>query len=242
MCQNLIHLESLVSKRTAILARIEKELLLLCRKEKLKPVGKSTLRSFGGISCWCCERIGLVDGAQERLAKLYSDLETMNDEISLEQQRRQKIMKKLDTMEAGKGRKDIDYILASPFIDEDVFLNKIYSKAPSLPTVVEDGLGKGHDELGGPVDSDEDYNNYVKLSDEKKKRKPFAKAKHAIKRYTRSVMDSNIFGRPVNDNNIHLPKEVGTKKIELIEHHTNEVSDKAFIQVREASCVLIYVS
>jgi hypothetical protein len=118
MCQNLIHLEALVKKRTILLSRIERELLLLCRQEKERLFEKSTwksasqaLRVFTRL-----EDCGLVDGSQERFAKLYTNLEELNDEIEKEQRRRRRVMKKLDRMEAGDGRKDIDYILASPFV------------------------------------------------------------------------------------------------------------------------------
>jgi hypothetical protein len=114
MCQNLIKLEYLVSKRTATLAQIEQELLILCRQEKQKLVGQTKLQKIA--SCFWLEQIGLLDGKQERLAKLYNKLERLNNEIEFEQRRRQGVMKKLNSMEAGKGHKDIDYILASPYL------------------------------------------------------------------------------------------------------------------------------
>ena len=114
MCQNLIKLEALVSKRTATLAQIEQELLILCRREKQKLVGETKLQKIA--SCFWLEQIGLLDGKQERLAKLYNKLERLNNEIEFEQRRRQGVMKKLNSMEAGKGHKDIDYILASPYL------------------------------------------------------------------------------------------------------------------------------
>ena len=118
MCQNLLRLEELVEERTALLAKIEKEILMLCRSEKRKLFEKSTwgtivhaFRSFAKL-----EDCGLVDGSQEKLARLYTQLEDMNNLVELEQNRRRRVMKKLDRMEAGDGRKDIDYILASPFV------------------------------------------------------------------------------------------------------------------------------
>eukprot|EP00550_Attheya_septentrionalis_P011715 CAMPEP_0198302568 /NCGR_PEP_ID=MMETSP1449-20131203/55697_1 /TAXON_ID=420275 /ORGANISM="Attheya septentrionalis, Strain CCMP2084" /LENGTH=1146 /DNA_ID=CAMNT_0044004955 /DNA_START=194 /DNA_END=3634 /DNA_ORIENTATION=- len=114
MCQNLIKLEYLVSKRTATLAQIEQELLILCRREKQKLVGETKLQKIG--SCFWLENIGLLDGKQERLAKLYNKLERLNNEIEFEQKRRLGVMKKLNSMEAGKGHTDIDYILASPYL------------------------------------------------------------------------------------------------------------------------------
>lgn len=121
ICQNLIQLERLVAQRTAVLARIEKELLVLCRTEKQKLVGLTKFQSFKTAitSCQCLQKIGLCPGAQERLASLYSKLEELNCMVEKEQKRRRRVMQKLDTMEAGEGRKDIDYILAVPFAGED---------------------------------------------------------------------------------------------------------------------------
>lgn len=118
--QNLLHLESLIRERTTYLAKIENELLLLCRKEKAKLFERSrfstarAFRLFGKL-----EDIGLVNGSQERLAQLYTKLEELNNAIDQEQKRRRRVMKKLDHMEAGEGRKEIDYILASPFVSAD---------------------------------------------------------------------------------------------------------------------------
>jgi hypothetical protein len=120
MCQNLIYLEDLVTQRTALLARIEKELLFLCRKEKTKLFERTrwsaaqALKLFGKL-----EEFGILNGSQERLAKLYTKLEELNVAIENEQRRRRRVMKKMDQMEAGEGRKEIDYILASPFVSAD---------------------------------------------------------------------------------------------------------------------------
>eukprot|EP00934_Nitzschia_sp_Nitz4_P003426 Nitzschia sp. Nitz4//scaffold25_size161228//3967//7344//NITZ4_002409-RA/size161228-processed-gene-0.175-mRNA-1//-1//CDS//3329544523//3416//frame0 len=120
ICQNVLRLESLVEKRTSVLSRIEKELLFLCRVEKTKLFERSrwskasAFRLFGKL-----EDYGIIDGSQERLANLYSKLEELNAEIENEQRRRARIMKRMDQMEAGEGRKEIDYILASPFVSAD---------------------------------------------------------------------------------------------------------------------------
>ena len=121
MCQNLVYLEALVAKRTTLLANIEQELLLLCRKEKARLFEKSSshfssataFRFLGKL-----EDYGIVNGSQERFAKFYTQLEELNGDIEQEQRRRLRVMKKLDRMEAGEGRKEIDYILASPFVVE----------------------------------------------------------------------------------------------------------------------------
>jgi len=121
MCQNLLYLESLVTKRTTLLAKIEQELLLLCRREKACLFEKSSSR-FSSATAFRflgkLEDYGIVNGSQERFAKLYTQLEELNGDIEQEQRRRLRVMKKLDRMEAGEGRKEIDYILASPFVLE----------------------------------------------------------------------------------------------------------------------------
>lgn len=118
MCQNLIPLEKMVVARTAILSRIEKELLLLCRFEKRKLYEQSWMSKFCSVPARL-QDCGVIEGRQERLASLYAKLEELNTEIEREQQRRRRVMKMLDRMEAGEGRKEIDYVLASPFITDD---------------------------------------------------------------------------------------------------------------------------
>jgi hypothetical protein len=118
MCQNLIPLEKMVVGRTAILSRIEKELLLLCRFEKRKLYEQSWMSKFCSVPARL-QDCGVIEGRQERLASLYAQLEELNTEIEREQQRRRRVMKMLDRMEAGEGRKEIDYVLASPFITDD---------------------------------------------------------------------------------------------------------------------------
>jgi Calcium-dependent channel, 7TM region, putative phosphate/Late exocytosis, associated with Golgi transport/Cytosolic domain of 10TM putative phosphate transporter len=118
LCQNLIRLEAFVQKRTTVLSRIENELLQLCRAEKKKLYEQSLLwRSVSAV--WRCDacRGGLVDGTQERLSSLYSELEELNVLIQQEQRRRKRVMKMLDKLPAsGEGCRDIDYVLASPFV------------------------------------------------------------------------------------------------------------------------------
>ena len=117
MCQNLIKLESLVAARTKLLSSIESELLILCRKEKTKLFETSTFSAAHAFRVVTrLEDCGLLDGSQERFAQLYTELEEINNEIEKEQNRRRRVMKMLDRMEAGEGRKEIDYILASPFV------------------------------------------------------------------------------------------------------------------------------
>ena len=108
MCQNLITLESLILRRTALLSTMEQELLLLCRAEKRKLFTSPTsLRRF------CCCASCFDTGRQERLSQLYVKLEELNDQVEKEQLRRRRVMKKLDQMEANSVRStDIDYILS----------------------------------------------------------------------------------------------------------------------------------
>ena len=115
ICQNLIHLESLVHSRTSVLSQIEKELLLLCRSEKKKLYQPTLFFWHQALSVADrMEECGVYQGTQERLVKLYATLEELNDAIEKEQRRRQRVMKMLDRMQAGEGARDIDYVLASP--------------------------------------------------------------------------------------------------------------------------------
>jgi hypothetical protein len=211
MCQNLIQLEKLVGDRQKVLMKIEKELLLLCRNEKRKLYGESTLRSCSTSLTrspfFLCESIGVLNGTQERLERLYSRLEKLNTLVQAEIKRRFRVMKKLDGMEANIGRKDIDYILATPFIDDD-------SVSPS--TSSDETLG---------------YTQFVDDSEtgEKKKRKPFNKAKQAIKMYSKSIIDVDLVGNTSRrGEEVRQHDRIGDN----IENHTNEVTDKAFIEMK----------
>lgn len=118
ICQNLLGLEKMVAERTGVLAAIEKELLILCRYEKRKLLSHDRLShkiSSAFWTCHLCEKIGVIDEAQERISKLYVRLEEMNKNIEREQFRRRRVMKYMDKMGAGEGREDIDYTLASGF-------------------------------------------------------------------------------------------------------------------------------
>ncbi|KAL7532115.1 hypothetical protein ACHAXR_005624, partial [Thalassiosira sp. AJA248-18] len=120
ICQNLMSLEKMVAERTGVLAAIEKELLILCRYEKRKLLSHDRLShkissAFWKRTCHLCEKIGVVDEAQERISKLYVRLEEMNTSIEKEQLRRRRVMRYMDKMGAGEGREDIDYTLASGF-------------------------------------------------------------------------------------------------------------------------------
>lgn len=269
-CQNLIHLEKLVAKRTYILLKIERELLLLCKNEKRKLLGQSKLQRCGRAPFTCFESIGLVDGTQERLAKLYSKLETLNDAVQKEQERRSRVMQKMDKMEAGKGRKDIDYILASPSIDEESLLHKehfIVSKVcknqnlsyipPSLGNEKVVNLSNNNKDVNDgekdknnsdysilpnycPGNTDKENNRKFCLHSEddinrkiRNNKKSFLKARQAIKRYSKSVRNVNLLSRPKRTLHETISHFSGEKsKTDHIENHTNEVTDKAFIQMK----------
>jgi Calcium-dependent channel, 7TM region, putative phosphate len=125
----------LVVRRTAVLSRIERELLILCRSEKKKLYEQSTWRqvmsNLGRVQESCC---GIVyPAAQERLAKLYAELEDLNNDVEHEQRRRKRVMKMLDRMAAGEGAHDIDYVLAAPFVSPE---NDSERRVVGLPPVV----------------------------------------------------------------------------------------------------------
>jgi hypothetical protein len=109
----------LVTERKGVLAQIERELLILCLYEKQKlvsqdrPLAHKISSAFW--TCRLCEKIGVIDEAQERISKLYVWLEEMNKNIEMEQTRRRQVMQRMDKMGASEKREDIDYTLASAF-------------------------------------------------------------------------------------------------------------------------------
>jgi Calcium-dependent channel, 7TM region, putative phosphate len=129
-------LEDLVVRRTAVLSRIERELLILCRSEKKKLFDQSLMwsyfsSSFSRIQERCC--VAVIQGPQERLANLYGDLEELNHAVEQEQRRRQRVMKMLDRMIAGEGAQDIDYVLAAPFVSPENNAERRILGLPPLP-------------------------------------------------------------------------------------------------------------
>ena len=269
MCQNLQQLELLIRKRHALLSCIERELLILCRAEKRKLFAQSRLESIKTsiTTCSCLESLGLVDGKQEKLTRYYSKLEELNNQIEQEKKRRKRVMKKLDRMEAGEGRSDIDYILASPFVTDDPDQRKVVglSSAASsnkegsyrpptigaprdteggiqsplnqqtdttlLETIQEhpdghSGLRRGRSPVPGMNENDGIMKEDSPDTSKKKKRKAFAKARGAIRRYSTLARDTNFFGRPV-DMSFSPSEGKGS-----VEDHINEVTDKAFVVMR----------
>jgi len=216
ICQNLVDLEKLVMQRSALLCKIEKELLILCRNEKRKFVMNSALESLRPKSIF--EKTGIIGAPQERLADLYSKLEALNDNIEEEQKRRLRVMSKLDRMDARVGRKDIDYMLATPFMDDESQRSE-----KGLPQLLTNTDAITDIYMDGNKNNNQFNNEKIKT-----KRRPFSKAKQAIKRYSRSVFDVNLIGRPSRN------KEFGSPGLgsDHIENHCNEVTDKAFIEMK----------
>ena len=170
MCQNLVQLERLVLARTRILQKIEAEILLLCRREKKNLLGNSKLHHVTSAPFRYFEEKGIVNGASEKLTILYSRLESMNSMVQREMDRRRRVMGRLDKMEAKVGRKDIDYILATPFHDQesDEFGSGAkFRGSRSTPS----------NAAGNPNFDYQQFDHDV--NGKKKKRKPFAKARQA---------------------------------------------------------------
>ncbi|KAL3827215.1 hypothetical protein ACHAXA_006770 [Cyclostephanos tholiformis] len=281
ICQNLLNLETMVAERTGVLAQIERELLMLCRCEKRKLLSQDRLShkiSSAFWTCHLCEKIGVMDEAQERISKLYVRLEEMNKKIEKEQTRRRQIMQHMDRMGAGEGRDDIDYTLASALDggsgggpawkralrqrniqhrwgqqnerqqrDRSDQTDIISYRPPGIGSPMN---GNGRRRMGEssaenpeaevpPLDGGDAVNNdwfeaFPTIardlpSDTKKSRNParFAKAKHAIRRYTTYIPDPTVFGRSLTK----LSTMEGDN-FDSIEDHTNEVTDKAFVVMR----------
>jgi hypothetical protein len=231
MCQNLIRLEKLIARRTSLLTRIEQELLLLCRAEKRKLYAKSRLsklcHSCDGCFPYCC-----TINRQDRLTKLYGKLEDMNTEIQNEQRRRERVMAKLDHLEPGEsGKHDISYFLASPFVQTQEQLIGLYRppdlrsrsphNVPSNPNVRTTSTADMNNEGDGIFRDEIDD----KKKKKKRKKKYYNKAKQAIRRYSKFARNNiNIFGRSQLFETNGSPDD--------FEEHINEVTDKAFIEMR----------
>ena len=242
MCQNLLHLESLVQERTAILSQIEKELLLLCRKEKKKLYEHTW---YHRVTTWTIEDMMVMDGTQERLANWYTQLDDLNERIDEEQRRRWRVMKMLDKMEAGEGARDIDYVLASPFVSHDprqrqtVGLPPVY-RPPDKETVEEHELqahtsGTSHLRSRSPATVEQDAIPIDERKDRRKRGNPLRKAKTAIKEYGNfSQRDISFLGKPIRVTNERQSEQ-------YIEDHVNEVTDKAIVVMRTYTAATIAI-
>lgn len=305
MCQNLMQLERMVAQRTQVLFQIENELLRLCRTEKQKlyePTwsgrfwtvvtggGGHAPRPHDASSCSCCRRCcccccgddDTTDWTQERLADLYGRLEELNAAVEQEQSRRRRVMKMMDRMEAGEGAKDIDYVLASPFVssDQDAQQRKVLGLPPKrtqsttetaqLPATIPEGdeehsgemspAAAAHQEppiMGQPGATTDRVTDQLRsrsppvvslepgqsphvfeFDDKKKPRRPFAKAKSAIKRYGRFNRGSTLLGRPLRS---PILGNQGAADNEHMEEHLNEVTDKAFVVMRTYTAATIAI-
>jgi hypothetical protein len=258
MCQNLIRLEVLVKERTTLLSKIEKELLILCRTEKKKLFVRS---KWSASRAWRAmtrlEEFGIMDGAQERLANMYSTLEELNDLVEQEQRRRKRVMQMMDRMEAGEGKQDIDYILAAPFVRaEDANQRKALGLQNDTPykesrevnyqlsepdgsmhmeTISSNNHGETQLRSRSPKQSmPEDQQPGDSEQPPKLSGKPRAKAKTAIKRYSQRATDASFIGRPIQSPG---PRE----KAGFIEEHINEVTDKAFVVMSSYTAATIAI-
>jgi hypothetical protein len=280
LCQNLIQLEKMVQARTTLLSNIETELLVLCRTEKKKLYEQSYLRR--SILTFRLRYCSAEDGTQERLADYYSQLETLNEEIEKEQRRRRRIMKMLDRMESGEGSRDIDYVLASPFVSDrpnrqqrrtlgldspdsrnETYMPPGLDKGSAHPPPIPEGnewRGDSEPSTGGesvetstfphpgsaqlrsrspsavaPVDPAGVSDACADKSKLNRKRgKPLARARHAIRRYARLNRDVSFLGRPIRT-------AVEVQSEGHIEDHINEVTDKAFVVMRTYTAATIAI-
>ena len=253
MCQNLLYLESLVVNRTHLLSKIEQELLLLCRKEKARLFENSSHSATAFRFLGKLEDYGIVNGSQERFAKLYTDLGQLNEEIEQEQRRRHRVMKKMDRMEAGEGRKEIDYILASPFVvEQDPYQRRLLG----LKDIDDSSSvgGGGYKPPGRAENSPTSTNKKSQLrarsprpqdqkqsgkNERRQKRVGFEEpsrksAKSAIRRYSRLTRDVSFFGRPILS-------AAALDSEGHIEDHINEVTDKAFVVMKTFAAATIAI-
>ena len=257
ICQNLVALEKMVADRTKILAQIEKELLVLCRSEKRKLLADTRFAhhlSRAVWSCHLCEKIGVLDEAQERISKLYVKLEEMNKRIEKEQLRRQQVMRYMDRMQAGEGRQDIDYTLATTHASEfkKSLKNKHHQqphnnnhlhtsyRPPTIgaprglsgnlleePEAEHPPMGEAEDGYGEHDHGDNPFNDNTSYGQPKKR--SVRKAKHAIKMYSTSIRDGSLFGRSLSN---FSTVDADGQNYGSIEDHINEVTDKAFVVMR----------
>jgi hypothetical protein len=204
------------------------------------------------------ENFGICNGPQERLANLYTQLEELNDKVEKEQQRRRKVLKKLDQMESSSGMDDIDYFLAFPFVGdspdhlktmgiENSTNNRVndapieVSEASFAREAIEENSVTFYSNMNflddplphnGMNHSQTNSSSHKsKLDDEKNKpKRPMLVAKQAISRY----MHLGFFGiakQPSKIKSFFFPG--GTKSgQDFIENHVIEVCDKAFVQMK----------
>lgn len=234
-------------------------MLLLCRSEKKKLVGMTKLEFFLDflLSTKSLEYWGIINGPQERLANLYSQLEELNDKVEKEQQRRRRVLKKLDQMESASGSGDIDYFLAFPFVGDSpehrktMGMNNVknqeiadydesevsFSATHSESDGANDRDGGHHFSVNGQLAGDSIHfetnppqNEATQKSKVQKSKQPILVAKHAISRY----MHLGFFGISNQQSKLKAIFFPGRSKPgqDYIEDHVIEVCDKAFVQMK----------
>lgn len=255
-------LEHLVQRRSCILRDIEREVLLLCRSEKKRLIGMTRIEMFLEYvtSTKGLEKLGICNGPQERLANMYTQLEEFNDKVEKEQQRRRRVLKKLDQMGSSSGIDDIDYFLAFPFVGDCPdhrktmgIENSAASKdgsdymqeseaSSSTGAHLEDGatIYTNMDFLEKQQKPPFDTNDLTADSTspegnscegkKKKPKRPMVAAKQAINRY----MHLGFFGiakQPSKVKSYLFPISSNSGQ-DCIENHVIEVCDKAFVQMK----------
>ena len=228
MCQNLVQLERLIAKRTQILTAIERELLILCREEKRNLMMKAgainrARYNIGLIPKKLAVLFGCYEGAQERLAWLYSKLEELNEAVQKEQSRRKRIMNVMNNLKSAQGNGDIDYALAVSAEQQiDSPPNEVQNNAKRRNKEQDSNFGL-HNRSNN--DSPEDKNG------KDKDVSSFFWAKTAIKRYSQDLKERKFLGtlRPTV---LAYNEESFDPKRGFIESHLNEVTDKCFVIMR----------
>jgi hypothetical protein len=262
LSQNVMILEQLVQRRTCILQAIEREVLLLCRSEKKRLIGMTKIEMCLEYvtSTKIFDNLGICNGPQERLANMYTQLEDLNDKIEKEQQRRRRVLKRLDQMDSSSGIDDIDYFLAFPFVGDcpdhhktmgipNSYVSKDGSDAMeeseasfSRGVQLEDGATfytnmddlekhqKPHLDMNGLTVDSTTPQGNTGEDKKKKPKRPMMAAKQAISRY----MHLGFFGiakQPSKVKSLLFPISSNNGQ-DFIENHVIEVCDKAFVQMK----------
>lgn len=110
LCQNIVHLERLVSARTDLLARVERVTFKIAEQEKFDKTPTTA------ATCWrklCARFRGQnLNTLGQDYKNLMLELEEMNGKVSQELKRRNMIMHHMDKMDGVSGTREIDFLLA----------------------------------------------------------------------------------------------------------------------------------
>ena len=271
MCQNCTILENLIQQRNTVLHSIERELLLLCRREKKRLFVQNW---YQRVSTHVEGAIAREESAPDRLTKLYTLLEDLNIKVENEQRRRRRVMRALDRMEAGEGANDIDYVLASPYVSTNdpeqlrvLGLPEDYQPPPSSG---QGGIQSIQDANNMETNSGSSSSNSEKGSyndNHLRSRSPIPKTSRP-----RTPEADGILRADVNDSRKNLGSVLKAKQAirrygrirsgisvlgrkiwggsdestilsndPTIEEHTNEVTDKAFVIMRTYTAATIAI-